>query len=404
MVNIARIMQRLDALSQFNATPGQGVTRLSFTHEDKQAREWFIQEAEALGLKVRVDGVGNIFARLGGQGAAILCGSHLDTVPHGGKLDGALGVIAALEIANVLQEEQVSLRHPFEVVVWADEEGGRFGTGLLGSRAAIGALPSEELQTAKDAKGVLLGEALLEVASGDISNALLDPQAYKGYLEVHIEQGSHLVDGGYQVGIVEGIVGISRLVVKLNGQANHAGTTPMNRRRDALYTAAKIVLGIRELGVAHMPGVATVGFLQVAPGAVNVIPGEVDLTIEVRHLDIEVLEQMVEKARLLVEMFCQADGIEFEATRIKSSMPSLTNPELKAVLLEEAQKLQLRHLSLPSGAGHDAQSVAQIMPVGMLFVPSIGGISHSPLEDSHPADIEAAANVLLNAAKRLLLV
>lgn len=402
MISIRRIYDRLETLSTFNATPGQGITRLSFTPEDKQARHWFTSEAKRLGMEVRVDGAGNTFARLGGEGKAVLCGSHLDTVPHGGKYDGALGVVAALEVAETLRDSGVELKRPFEVVVWSDEEGGRFGTGLLGSRAAIGVLTEQELSTTRDKSDVLLGDALRPFAVGELDSARLDAGKYQCYLEVHIEQGSRLIDEGCQVGVVEGIVGISRLVVTIKGQANHAGTTPMNKRRDALFAAAQVVLGVRGIGLKHMPGVATVGQIKALPGAANVIPGEVTLTIEVRDLSQDTIDTMVHETRKLVAGVCHESDLQFEDVLLKNSEPSLTDETLKKVMWEEVEALKLRGLSLPSGAGHDAQALALIMPAAMLFVPSIDGISHSPLEECRPQDIEAGVLALYKTVERLI--
>ncbi|HSL93450.1 MAG TPA: Zn-dependent hydrolase [Bacillota bacterium] len=403
MVNIERILTNLDELAQFNATPGQGITRLSFTPEDRRAREWFIAKAKDLGMKVRIDAAGNIFARLaGGSGPALLAGSHLDSVPNGGKLDGALGVVLALEMATQVVAERDNLKRPFEVVVWTDEEAAHFNTGPFGSRAATGQVPADELLTARSKDGVVLGDALREFASGDIASAKLDPNDYYGYLEVHIEQGARLIEEGYQVGIVEGVVGIARMEVNITGQANHAGTTPMNRRRDALYTAARIVLETRKLGLKYMPGVATVGSLRAFPGAVNVIPGEVQLFIEVRHLSADTVEDMVREAEGFVQALCVEEGLCATTRRIKGSQATLTSPIFTALLTSQANALGYENLALPSGAGHDAQHLARIMPIGMLFVPSIGGISHSPQEDSKPDDIAAAANVLLGAVRHVL--
>lgn len=403
MVDIKRIMERIEELARFSATPGRGVTRPSFTDEDRQAREWFVQRAEDLGLNVRTDGAGNIFARLeAGSGPAVLTGSHLDSVPSGGRLDGALGVVLAIEMAELLLPHRAELLSPLELVVWADEEGARFSTGLFGSRAATGQVFEEELQNTRDRDGIVLADALRGFANGHITTAKLEGSDYRSYLEVHIEQGARLIEEGYQVGIVQGIVGIARLSVTIKGQANHAGTTPMNRRRDALYTAAKIVLATRELGLEHMPGVATVGVLKPMPGAVNVIPGEVDLSIEIRHITEELIETMVQEAESMVRSFCSEDGLDASIRRIKSSRPSPTDEQLSELLRRAADKLGYTHLTLPSGAGHDAQSLARIMPIGMLFVPSIDGISHSPLEDSRPEDIEAVANVLHETLRHVL--
>lgn len=403
MVDIKRIMARVDELAQFSATPGKGVTRPSFTPEDRQARDWFAERATELGLSLRTDGAGNMFARLAaGSGPAILTGSHLDSVPNGGRLDGALGVVLALEVVEQLLPHKAAMRSPLEVVVWADEEGARFGTGLFGSRAAANQVAEAELFESRDRDGIALADALRGFAQGHIGSAAFHESDYRGYFEVHIEQGSRLVDGGYQIGIVQGIVGIARLVVTIKGQANHAGTTPMNRRQDALCTAAKIVLATRELGLMHMPGVATVGVLKPLPGAVNVIPGEVELSIEVRHITDELIESMVRQAESAVHNICTADGLQASIRRVKSSQPSPTDGNYQLLLARGADKFGYSHLSLPSGAGHDAQSLASIMPIGMLFVPSIAGISHSPLEDSRPEDIEAAANVLLATLRDVL--
>ena len=403
MVDIKRIMTRLEELAQFNATPDKGVTRPSFTPEDRQARDWFIRCAEELGLSVRTDGAGNIFARLeAGSGPALLTGSHLDSVPNGGKLDGALGVVLALEMAEQLAPHKEELLSPLELVVWSDEEGARFNTGLFGSRAATGQVTQDELNNTRDRDGILLADALKGFARGDIGTARLKDTDYRGYFEVHIEQGARLIEEGFQVGIVQGIVGIARLIVTISGEANHAGTTPMNRRHDALHTAARIVLATRELGLKHMPGVATVGVLKPLPGAVNVIPGEVELSIEIRHITEELIETMVDQAESMVSAICSADGMRSAVRRIKSSQPSPTDETFRAMLTKAADQLGYSHLALPSGAGHDAQSLARIMPIGMLFVPSIGGISHSPLEDSRPEDIEAVANVLLEAMRNVL--
>ncbi|MDP3486652.1 MAG: Zn-dependent hydrolase [Bacillota bacterium] len=402
MISIRRIYDRLEKLATFNSTPDQGITRLSFTPEDRQAREWFVAEAKRMGMEVRVDGAGNTFARMGGKGKAILCGSHLDTVPHGGKYDGALGVVAALEVVETLYESGVVLKRPFEVVVWSDEEGARFGTGLLGSRAASGVLTEQELSTIRDKNGILLGEAMRPFAVGELESARLNGEDYECYLEVHIEQGSRLIDEGYQVGVVEGIVGISRLIVTIKGQANHAGTTPMNKRRDALFGAAQVVLGVRGIGLKHMPGVATVGQIKALPGAVNVIPGEVTLSIEVRDLNQDTIDTMVQEARKLVAGVCQESGLQWEDVLLKNSEPSLTDEGLKKVMREEIEILQFKGLSLPSGAGHDAQSLALIMPAAMLFVPSIDGISHNPLEECRPEDIEAGVLALYKTVERLI--
>ena len=295
-----------------------------------------------------------------------------------------------------------ALKRPFEVVVWSDEEGGRFGTGLLGSRAAIGVLAEEELNSTRDKDEVLLGDALRPFVVGELETARINGEDYECYLEVHIEQGSRLVDEGYQVGVVEGIVGISRLVVTIKGQANHAGTTPMNKRRDALFGAAQVVLGVRGIGLNHMPGVATVGQIKALPGAANVIPGEVTLSIEVRDLSQATIDIMVQEARKLVQGVCQESGLKWEDLLLKNSEPSLTDEGIKKVMWQEIEALGLKGLSMPSGAGHDAQSLARIMPAAMLFVPSLGGISHSPLEECNPDDIEAGVLALYKTVKRLI--
>jgi N-carbamoyl-L-amino-acid hydrolase len=377
------------------------VSRVAFSPADVEGRAFVMDMMRAAGLAVRVDPAGNIFGRRDGllrAAAPILFGSHIDSVPEGGNYDGDVGSMAAIEVAQVLQERGYRNRHPLEVVVWSDEE-----SGLTGSRAFVGDLTPEEL--ARPARnGVLLGENLRRIG-GDpsrLSEARREKGAVTAYLELHIEQGGTLDAAGIPIGVVEGIVGIHHYEVTLRGFANHAGTTPMDRRRNALLAASELVLAVDRV-VRAQPGrqVGTVGRLAVRPGAPNVIPGEVELTVELRDLRTETIEGLWTRIEAEARTIAARHGCTMEYVLRPPDRPALSDPGMRALIASVAEELGLRHLALPSGAGHDAQELARIAPMGMIFVPSVGGISHSPKEQSRPEEIAGGANVLLQAVLRL---
>jgi N-carbamoyl-L-amino-acid hydrolase len=392
-----RLWSRLEELSKIGATAEGGVDRVAFTDADRKAREHVRGLMRSLGLAVRVDAAGNIIGRLAGakpEAKPILIGSHLDTVPNGGKYDGALGVMAALECVQVLAESHFVPSHPLEVVVFSDEEG-----GSVGSRAMAGELDPKDLAApSQSSKTIGEGIAFLGGDPVRIGTASRRGDGIAAYLELHIEQGGRLEAGRIQIGIVEGIVGIRRWTVTVEGAANHAGTTPMDARSDALLAAARFIVAAHGL-IREAPGpqVGNVGRIKAEPGAPNVIPGRVELTLELRDLDDDRLRGLFERIAAEAARLGFASKTVFSFAEIgPPSMPSIADERLRGLLSEAAAALGYSWRAMPSGAGHDAQNMARLGPMAMIFIPSRGGISHSPKEYSSPEDSARGANVLLN--------
>jgi N-carbamoyl-L-amino-acid hydrolase len=400
-VDGGRLEQRLKDLSRFGANPQGGVSRVAFSPADVEGRAFAMEMMRAAKLAVRVDPVGNIFGRRPGldtAAAPILFGSHIDSVPEGGNYDGDVGSMSAIEVAQVLEEKGYRNRHPLEVVIWCDEE-----SGLTGSRGFVGDIAPEELERPAR-NGTVLAENIRRIG-GDparLAAARHEKGSVTAYVELHIEQGGTLDAAGVPIGVVEGIVGIHHYEVTVRGFANHAGTTPMDKRRNALLAASEIVLAVDTLARA-VPGrqVGTVGRLSVRPGAPNVIPGEVAFTVELRDLRTETIESLWAAIETEARAIAQRQGCTLDYVLRPPDRPALSDARLRAILASAADDLGLGHLNLPSGAGHDAQELARIAPMGMIFVPSVDGISHSPKEYSRPADVASGANVLLQAVLRL---
>ncbi len=402
-VNGARVNQHLADLSHYGRNPEGGVSRVSFSDADIAGREFAMRIMREADLDVRIDPVGNIIGtRAGTQPEAkpILFGSHIDSVPHGGNYDGDVGSMSAIEAAHTLAEVGYRNRHPLEVVIWCDEE-----SGLTGSRGYVGLITEEELHAPGRRDGVPLAENIARIG-GDPNNlaaARHGPGSVAAYLELHIEQGNILNEEGVRIGVVEGIVGIHHYDVTIEGFANHAGTTPMNRRRNAMLTASELVLAVDRI-VKAMPGaqVGTVGRLSVEPGAPNVVPGRVRLTVELRDLRTETIETLWQQISTELEELARKHDTPATWTREHANVdPALSDPAIRDLIADAAGSLGLSYKHMPSGAGHDAQSLATICPMGMLFVPSVDGISHSPKEFTRPADVENGANVLLQSVLRL---
>ena len=400
-VDAARLERRLVDLSRFGANPQGGVSRTAFSPADVEGRAFTMEMMRTAGLDVRVDPVGNILGRRSGlrtDAAPILFGSHIDSVPEGGNYDGDVGSMSAIEVAQVLGEKGYRNQHPLEVAIWCDEE-----SGLTGSRGFVGDLTPEDLAR-PSRNGALLAENIRRIG-GDPAR-LAEARHAKGsvaaYLELHIEQGGTLDAAGIPIGVVEGIVGIHHYEVTVRGFANHAGTTPMDRRRNALLATSEIVLAVDRI-VRSVPGrqVGTVGRLVVRPGAPNVIPGEVGFTIELRDLKTETIESLWSRIEPEARAIVERQGCTMEYVLPPPDRPALTDVHMRDLIAGVADDLGLRHVSLPSGAGHDAQELAHIAPMGMIFVPSVAGISHSPKERSRPQDIANGANVLLQSVLRL---
>jgi N-carbamoyl-L-amino-acid hydrolase len=406
-VNGERLRDLLVGLSRFGANPEGGVSRLGFSREDQAARGWLMERMREAGLDVWVDPAANIHGRRPGGDATrpvLLFGSHIDSVPKGGNFDGDVGTLGALEVMLTLRDEKAATRHPLEMVVWSNEEGVHYGKGLFGSRAAARGPDAGELDE-KDEQGVALSEWLRRYGLNParIAEARLDPHTIAAYLELHIEQGPFLDRGNVQVGVVEGIVGIDRYHVTVQGFANHAGTTPMAERKDALVAAARLVQAVREEVMAR-PGrqVGNVGWMQVVPGAPNVVPGLVRLPVELRDLRREVIDEMAARIRARADAIARETGVTIAMERYSTDEPAPTDPALRDLIEAEARAAGYTTMRLPSGAGHDAQSLGRAgIPIGMIFVPSKGGISHSPQESSDGDDCARGAEVLYRTLKAL---
>jgi beta-ureidopropionase / N-carbamoyl-L-amino-acid hydrolase len=401
-INGERLSTRIACLAEFGGTPDGGVHRVAFSRADIDSREHLSALMCEAGLKVVTDAAGNLIGRREGTDTdlpVILIGSHTDTVPQGGRYDGALGVLAALECLQSLNERKIVTRHPIEVIVFTDEEG-----GLIGSRALAGNLTPEALGIVTSS-GLSVSEGIRAVG-GDpdrLAGAARRPGDIQAYLELHIEQGGVLESKSVDIGVVAGIVGIRHWNVTVEGTANHAGTTPMDVRRDALLGAAHFILAVNQV-VRGEPGtqVGTVGRIQADPGAPNVIPGRVRMSLELRDLSDEKIDSLFAGIELEADRIFQKTGtrIVFEDVD-DAARPAPTDPGLREIIAESASKLGLSHLIMPSGAGHDAQEIARIAPIGMIFVPSVGGISHSPKEFTRSDDMANGAAVLLNALLRI---
>jgi N-carbamoyl-L-amino-acid hydrolase len=354
----------------------------------------------AAGLQPTIDPAGNILARRAGSEdrlPPVLFGSHIDSVPNGGNFDGDVGSIGSIEVMRTLHDRRVATRRPLELVIWANEEGVAFENGLCGSRAAAGKLEPGELDHVWN--GVTKRDAIRKIG-GDperIEQARRAKGSFHAYLELHIEQGGSLDRAGIPIGVVEGIVAIDRHEAVVRGFANHAGTTPMPERKDALLAAAQLALAVREVVTAE-PGrqVGTVGHLRVAPNAPNVIPGEVRMTIELRDLQSSKIARLAETIRARAQEIAAKSGTEIAIKPLSHHDEALATPEIQRAIEAAADRLSLRHTRLPSGAGHDAQMMALLGPMGMIFVPSVAGISHAPRELSRFEDCARGADVLLH--------
>lgn len=400
-VNGKRIMDHIFALAEFGKNPQGGVSRIAYSDADKQGREYVLGLMRAARLDVTIDAAGNIIGRRAGTAGGfkpLLIGSHIDTVPEGGNYDGVVGSIGAIEVAHTLADNNVKTRHPLEVVIFQNEEG-----GLIGSRAMDGELTEAELDlVSRSGKTIREG---IKFIGGDTAK-LAEVRRQKGdieaYLELHIEQGNILDTEKIKIGVVEGIVGINWWDVTIEGFANHAGTTAMNNRQDALLAGAKFIEAVNRI-VTSVPGrqVGTVGRIEALPGAPNVIPGKVVLSLELRDLDAAKIKMLYDRIYAEAQQIAQDSKTKFDFKEINVNIPAPTDPRIRTLISEAARELGLSTKLLPSGAGHDAQDMARLGPAGMIFVPSVAGISHSPREFSHPEDIVNGANVLLHTLLKL---
>ena len=399
LINRERLWQSLMDLAQLGATTKGGVCRLALTDLDRQARDLFVRWCEEAGCSVSIDGIGNIFARRAGRNPAlppVMTGSHIDTQPTGGKFDGCYGVMAGLEVIRTLNDLNIETEAPLEVVVWTNEEGSRFPPCMMGSGVFAGKFDLEHTLSKQDEQGLSVGAELQRIGYAGTRAVLGHPVG--AYFEAHIEQGPVLEDRQTTIGVVMGCLGQKWFDLSLTGVEAHAGPTPMHLRKDALVGAAQVVSAVNRIAHAHQPhACGTVGCLTLHPGSRNVIPGQVHMTLDLRHLHAEQLQAMVDKVRQVIEDTCQQHGLSFELTATADFPPLDFDPACVAAVRQGAEQLGLSHMDIVSGAGHDAIFVAELGPAGMIFVPCEGGISHNEIENAAPQDLADGCAVLLRA-------
>ena len=400
-----RIQKDLEAINAFNATPGKGITRFTFTKEYQGALSYVVEELHRIGVEASFAPGGNLRGRLAGSersGPSVMMGSHLDSVAQGGRFDGTAGVVAALEAARAIREGALPHRLPIDLVVFAEEEGGRFGWGLLGSSTWSGRMTAAQLAQIKDREGVSYLEAMESAGVKIQDSSLLNPHSLKAMLELHIEQGRILESRNASIGVVEAIVGIKQVLVTIEGSANHAGTTPMNLRQDAMQGAARIIAAVETVAQQEgMDGVATVGQVFCEPGQANVIPGLVRFSVDVRHSDEVRLEAMVAAVAHLAEGISKTRDLRCHIEVKAEAEPVRMTQEICDLIEKIARGKGVEPVRMASGAGHDTGIIAKISDAGMIFLPSQGGRSHCPEEFTKVEDIALGAEILLETVLEL---
>ena len=404
-IDPGRLRTHIEELSLFGRPAGgsfaDGVSRVAYSDADVAGRAYVRKLMEAAGLKTRIDTAGNMYGRRAGLQDSlppVLFGSHIDSVPNGGNFDGDLGSLGAIEVAQALQEAGITTKRPLEVVVWQNEEGYAFNNGIAGSRAAAGRLDPGELEAVWN--GMTKADAIRKIGGAPerIAEARRAKGSFEVYIELHIEQGGTLEKTKTDIGVVEGIVAIDRHDVEVRGFANHAGTTPMPERQDALVAASHLVVAVNDI-VRREPGrqVGTVGQLNVTPNAPNIVPGVVKLVVELRDLDAAKTKRLGQQIQAKAREIAAQTKTQIDMRPAAHHDPALATPEVQSSIEAAAEKLGLKHMRLPSGAGHDAQAMATLGPMGMIFVPSVAGISHSPKELTGWEECARGAQVLMYA-------
>ena len=399
-----RIEKQINDLSEFTSTPGEGTTRLTYSKEDLLTRNYIKNKMIDYGLTVQEDGFGNIFGKLDGtlkDAPSVLLGSHFDSVPNGGAYDGPAGVIVALEVAALFSENQLTPKYPLEIVALIEEEGARFGGGLMGSRGIVGTLSEESFKNLKDKDGITTIEAMSKVGLDFSLPKRRNPNSIKAFLELHIEQGPILEEKNIPIGVVEAIVGLTQFEVTIEGKAGHAGTTPMDRRKDALVAAAQIISQLPSFAIEEGEGtVITTGRLDVLPNGANVIPNKVVFSVDIRSSKEEHINNVIRRMKELIESY-QVQGIHSTAEQLLYMPPKILSNEIKDLLKGKSSDLEIPYCSIDSGAGHDAMVFSDVTDVGMLFVPSKAGLSHCPEEWSDARHLANGVQIFYEVAKCL---
>jgi N-carbamoyl-L-amino-acid hydrolase len=397
-----RLIQNIDRLARIGKQPSGSISRLAFTPEALQARYLIQQWMTEVGMAARIDAAGNLIGRYAGTveaAPALATGSHIDTVPSGGRFDGVLGVLAGLEVVRVLHANHLRLTHPIELIVFTDEE-----NTMIGSQAIAGTVLGNESGRYRAKGGQSIQEALDGIGGNwdEIHTATRSRQNMAAFVELHVEQGAVLERTQKEIGIVQGVVGIRRKAIVIHGQPNHAGTTPMNLRQDALVAAAQVVLAVKKMAQSRpSQPVATVGYLNVSPNAVNIVPGRVELTVDIRDLFQKNLDDLLQELDNELERIAKTTNTRIEVAPLLCVEPTLAAPSVQEAIESVCQNLGLSYCHLPSRAGHDALEVGRITDMGMIFVPSQAGVSHSDAEYTSPEQCVQGANVLLHTLIQL---
>ena len=408
MINAKRFETNFNAISEFGALKGGGLTRLAFSKEDLEARKFLINLIEKNGFKLKIDNVGNIFAIYDdgceADAKPVCVGSHIDSVPNGGFYDGTLGVMAGLEALSSIKEAGIKLKRPLWLINFSCEESSRFKTATIGSKIISGKLGLQRLHELKDEDGISLFEAMS--AAGfkpqNLDEAILKENSLHAYLELHIEQGPVLERSAISVGVVSGIAAPIRFEITIQGKADHSGATPMNMRSDALLAASHIIIAANKFAKNKKTAVATVGYVHAKPGVLNVVPGEARLGVDLRDIDKKSLDELnLELRNFIKELSCELN-FSYEIRELSSDEPVKLSEHAINLLEDEAKKLGVKTLTLPSGAGHDAMNLTKLAnSVGMLFIPCVDGISHNTKEAINFKDAVSATKILTNALIRL---
>jgi beta-ureidopropionase / N-carbamoyl-L-amino-acid hydrolase len=410
-INQRRLMRDLNAIGRIGIGDHGAVTRLVFSVKELRSRQVLIHLMRQAGLNIRIDAIGNIFGRFEGsdpRAPAVLAGSHLDTVIHGGKYDGPVGVIGALEAVRTINENKIPVRSALEVVCFVGEESSRFGLSTLGSSLAAGEIQPEDLTNAVDPQGTKLENVLasLGITRRNLKSVKRDPKTLKAYLELHIEQGPILEAKAKRIGLVTSIAAPSRFRVIFKGRADHSGTTPMDMRKDALVASAQLIEYIEKVckkfaSMAKGRVVGTVGAIKIEPGVINAVPGRAELAVDIRGTSAQSKNQVARQVKQQARAIAERRGIGVEVLTIREEDPVPLDKRLLRVTQELCNQKEIDYEIMPSGAGHDAMQMAKITPAGMIFVPSKRGISHNPLEWTDPSDIALGTQLLMETMIRV---
>ncbi len=400
-VNLKRIKTDIEKLAEFNATPGEGVTRLTYSKEDREARNYLIDQMKKLNMEVEIDGIGNIVGKLEGNNskkASIMTGSHIDTVKHGGKYDGVVGVVGALETVRVIKENNISHNHPIEIVIFVEEEGATFGSTLIGSKVFSGAYTLKDIKNHRNSDGYSMYEKAKEFGLNPDSIDDKENKDIKAIIELHIEQSIVLEENNLHIGIVNDIAGIKWYEIKLEGEANHAGATPMNLRKDVMVKSAEFIKYIETVVKQSKSDsiVGTVGKINCKPNVPNVIPGEINFTLDIRDVNKKSLEETAQKIEDKIAKDCLESNINHEINLMGEASPIKLSNNIKEIAINKVKSRDYKYKVMNSGAVHDVGVLAKNTDSALLFVPSVAGKSHCPEELTPYEDIERGCNLLLD--------